>query len=261
MDSYLTQNSEIESLIDKYYRWLKENTLVKSVLGVTEVTTPFLNRHNDFIQLYVVGADSNTFTLSDLGSTIQDLEMCGCDVLKGHRFTLLNQTLNGFGVKLKGRELYVEAQKETFCWAKHSLLQAVLSVDDLFYSAKPNVEPFFFEDAAAWLDSLGIRYTPRLSLVGRSRFQNYFDFAIPKSKNAGERLIKLVKDPTNDAARLALFSWADTKAQRGASAKFYVIYRNSSTKDNSKFRTALTSYDAISFPWDERDQFSEALAN
>ncbi len=233
MDSYLTQNSEIESLIDKYYRWLKENTLVKSVQGVTEVTTPFFNRHNDFIQLYVVGADSNTFTLSDLGSTIQDLEMCGCDVLKGHRFTLLNQTLNGFGVKLKGQELYVEAQKETFCWAKHSLLQAVLSVDDLFYSAKPNVEPFFFEDAAAWLDSLGIRYTPRLSLVGRSRFQNYFDFAIPKSKNA----------------------------QRGASAKFYVIYRNSSTKDNSKFRTALTSYDAISFPWDERDQFSEALAN
>ncbi len=92
--------------------------------------------------------------------------MCGCDVLKGHRFTLLNQTLNGFGVKLKGQELYVEAQKETFCWAKHSLLQAVLSVDDLFYSAKPNIEPFFFEDAAAWLDSLGIRYTPRLSLVG-----------------------------------------------------------------------------------------------
>lgn len=159
--------------------------------------------------------------------------MCGCDVLKGHRFTLLSQTLNGFGVKLKGQELYVEAQKETFCWAKHSLLQAVLSVDDLFYSAKPNVEPFFFEDAAAWLDSLGIRYTPRLSLVGRSRFQNYFDFAIPKSKNAGERLIKLVKDPTNDAARLALFSWADTKAQRGGhrqnSMSFIEIHRQKTT--------------------------------
>ncbi len=258
MDSYLTQNSEIESLIDQYCRWLKENTSLKSIQDVTEITTPFLNRHNDFIQLYVRAAGKGTFVLSDLGSTIQDLEMCGCDVLKGHRFTLLNQTLNGFGVKLKGQELCIETQKENFCLAKHSLLQAVLSVDDLFYSAKPNVEAFFYEDVAAWLDSMEVRYIPRLNLTGQSQFQNYFDFAIPKSQKVGERLIKLVKNPTNDAARLALFSWADIKAQREATSKFYVIYKNSS-KDSSKFRTAFNNYDAQSFSWEERNEYKQAL--
>ena len=143
--------------------------------------------------------------------------------------------------------------------AKHSLLQTVLTIDDLFSSAKPGDETFYFEDAA-WLDSLGIRYTSRPSSIGWSRFQNNFYFANPKSKKAGERLIKHVKNPANDTARFALFSWADIKAKGEASSKFYVICRDSSEKDASNFRGTFCSDDVISFSWDKREQFSRALA-
>lgn len=249
----------MKELIQGYYKWLMDNTSWRQINEVMEITTPFLNRHNDYIQIYIRLLDNGSIRFTDLGETIADLEMSGCDIQKGRRKKLLMQTINGFGVRLEGGDLFVDASKENFYLAKHSLLQAIMSVDDIFYSTKPtNPDAFFFEDVEAWLDSLEIRYTPRLTLVGRSQFQNYFDFAIPRSKNSNERLIKLVNRPTSDAARLALFSWSDIQAEREAS--FYVIYRKPENKDDANFKTAFNSYDATPIPWDSRAQFANCLA-
>lgn len=259
MDSFLIQPNDMKGLIQGYYKWLMDNTSWRQINEVMEITTPFLNRHNDFIQIYIQQLDNGCIRFTDLGETIADLEMSGCDIQKGRRKKLLTQTINGFGVRLDGDDLFVDTTKENFFLAKHSLLQAIMSVDDIFYSAKPaNPEAFFFEDVEAWLDSLEIRYTPRVTLVGRSQFQNYFDFAIPRSKNSKERLIKLVNRPTSDAARLALFSWSDIQEEREAS--FYVIYRKPENKDDANFKTAFNSYDATPIPWDSREKFASSLA-
>jgi hypothetical protein len=44
-------------------------------------------------------------------------------------------TLSGFGVKLRDEALEVQSTADTFPLKKHSLVQAMLAVNDLFYLA------------------------------------------------------------------------------------------------------------------------------
>ncbi|MEA2034873.1 MAG: hypothetical protein U9N40_05230 [Euryarchaeota archaeon] len=44
--------NEIQSLLDEYTCWLKEKIQVRQVDGWVEITTPYLDRHNDYLQIY-----------------------------------------------------------------------------------------------------------------------------------------------------------------------------------------------------------------
>src|SRR5207245_11572717 len=123
---------------------------------------------------------------------------------------LLNMALNGFGVKLQDEALEVHATAETFPLKKHSLVQAMLAVNDLFYLAKPVVESLFFEDVVAWLDANEIRYTPQVKFTGISGYDQHFDFAIPKSKKQPERIVQAINRPTRDSALLFINAWRVT---------------------------------------------------
>jgi len=43
---------EIQSLLDEYMRWLKEKTQLRQIDDWVEITTPYLDRHNDYLQIY-----------------------------------------------------------------------------------------------------------------------------------------------------------------------------------------------------------------
>jgi len=87
---------EVRQLLDSYAIWLKEKTDLRAIDKYVEITTPFLDRHNDHIQLYVK-KENGLFILSDDGYTINDLIISGCDIDTEKRKQLLTQTLNGFG--------------------------------------------------------------------------------------------------------------------------------------------------------------------
>ena len=70
--------NEIQNLLDKYLDWLKDKTVLKSINDWVEITTPYVDRHNDFIQIYVKKDSPGNFILSDDGYTISDLESTGC---------------------------------------------------------------------------------------------------------------------------------------------------------------------------------------
>lgn len=42
--------------------------------------------------------------------------------------------LSGFGVKKNKNEIFVKTDLEKFAMAKHNLIQAILAVNDMFYS-------------------------------------------------------------------------------------------------------------------------------
>ena len=100
--------SEIEDLVTHYHAWLKDRTLLKQLQGWTEITTPFLDRHNDYVQIYASRMGAG-IVLTDDGYTLDDLEASGCSLESPRRRALLDATLNGFGVKMDGRALTVHA--------------------------------------------------------------------------------------------------------------------------------------------------------
>jgi hypothetical protein len=44
--------TEMQGLIDKYLAWLKDKTSLRQIDDWVEITTPYLDRHNDYLQIY-----------------------------------------------------------------------------------------------------------------------------------------------------------------------------------------------------------------
>src|SRR5437667_7922904 len=195
----MTTTQEIEKLLHDYREWLKEKTSLREVDNAwVEITTPYLDRHNDMLQIYA-RAENGGYVLTDDRYTVHDLEASGCNLHTDKRQDLLKMTLNGFGVKLQNEALEVHATAETFPLRKHSLIQAMLAVNDLFYLAKPVVESLFFEDVVAWLEANEIRYTPKVKFTGTSGYDHLFDFVIPKSRRQSERIVRAINRPNRNA--------------------------------------------------------------
>jgi hypothetical protein len=215
--------TEIEGLMDNYRAWLKEKTSLREVSDSwVEITTPYLDRNNDVLQIYARQSNGG-YLLTDDSYTIHDLEASGCTLNTQKRQDLLKMTLNGFGVKLNGGALEIQATAENFPLRKHNLLQAMLAVNDLFYTAKSVVENLFFEDVIAWLDASDIRYTPNPRFTGLSGYDHQFDFVIPKSQREPERFLQAITKPTRITAESFIFKWYDIREVRGLNSRAYAV--------------------------------------
>ena len=61
----MTMSAEIEKLLDDYRLWLKNKTLLRDIdESWVEITTPYLDRHNDALQIYACRQNGG-FVLTD----------------------------------------------------------------------------------------------------------------------------------------------------------------------------------------------------
>lgn len=251
--------TDIQKLLDDYRAWLKDKTQLRQVDDWVEITTPYLDRHNDYVQIYA-GKTNGTYTLTDDGYTISDLELSGCNVFTPRREAILNETLNGFGVQLSKERLEVTATPENFALRKHSLVQAILAVNDMFHLAQPSVASLFFEDVEHWLDAHDVRYATRISVKGKSGFDHTFDFLIPKSRVQPERVLKAINNPMRDTAQAAIIAWIDTRDVRPAESRAYAILNDAEHSVPGSVVEALTSYEIEPLLWSQRQNHIEQLA-
>src|SRR5439155_515596 len=112
--------AECERLIADYLRWLKEGLQVSELQGSCCIATPFVDRHNDEIEIYVEKRNGGLL-LTDDGYTIADLASSGMAFSTDKRKAHLMAILNGFGVRQEGDELQVHASPQDFPQKKHNL--------------------------------------------------------------------------------------------------------------------------------------------
>jgi hypothetical protein len=251
---------EIEKLLNDYRAWLKDKTTLRELNGSwVEITTPYLDRHNDALQIYA-RAENGGYILTDDSYTVHDLEASGCNLHTEKRQDLLRMTLNGFGVKLHNEALEVPATADNFPLRKHSLIQAMLAVNDLFYLAKPVVESLFFEDVVAWLDANEIRYTPKAKFTGISGYDQLFDFVIPKSRKQPERILQAITRPTRETAQSFIYAWADTQKVRSPESKAYAVLNDVEQTISGGVMDALRNYSIRPVLWSTRAEVATELA-
>jgi hypothetical protein len=249
---------DIQRLLDAYHTWLKDKTALRQVDQWIEITTPYLDRHNDYVQIYARKVNGG-YVLTDDGYTLDDLEQSGCKLQSSKRQELLKMTLNGFGVQLRDNALEVHASPDNFPLRKHNLVQAMLAVNDMFYLAVPMVASLFYEDVVAWLDVHDIRYTPKVKFTGKTGYDHLFDFVIPKSRRQPERIIQTINRPSRDTAQAVVLSWIDTKEVRSADSRAYALLNDSEQAVSSNVLDALRSYDVRPVPWSQRESVREDL--
>jgi hypothetical protein len=250
---------EIRDLLDRYLSWLKDRTSLRQVDDWVEITTPYLDRHNDYLQIYARRQDGG-YLLTDDGYVIEDLQQCGCGLDSPKRQSLLHMTLNGFGVRLTEGRLEVQASAENFPLRKHCLVQAMLAVDDLFYLASPIVVSLFYEDVVAWFDLHEVRYTPRVKFTGKSGYDHLFDFVIPKSRRQPERIVQAINRPDRGTTEAMLLSWLDTKEVRPPDSRAYALLNDTEQATSASVMDALRNYDVCPVPWSRREEVRQELA-
>ena len=126
---------DIQKLLDDYTRWLRDKTVLREVDSEwVQVTTPYLDRHNDYLQFYV-RREGRGYLLTDDGYIINDLVSSGCPLDSPKRQDLLRRTLAGFGVQTDGEQLLMKATPENFSLKQHNFIQAMLAVNDMIYLA------------------------------------------------------------------------------------------------------------------------------
>lgn len=255
----MTEVNEIARLVAQYQSWLKDKTTLKSVhADWVEISTPFLDRRNDFIQLYAKSAEGG-YQLTDDGNTIRELELSGCNIDTPKRKALLQVALNGFRVDERNGALSVRASAENFAARKHALIQAILAINDMFYLASPTVLSLFKEDVEKWLAQSDIRFVPNIQLIGKTGYIHHFDFAVPASRAAPERIIRAIGNPNKDAALSFVTAWVDTSDQRPENAEALAFLNDNARPIGAPVLEALRHYDISPVIWSQRETHRQAL--
>ncbi len=245
----------MKDLINEYITWLKDKiSFIQLTGGWSEVTTPFLNHSNDHIQLYVKNNGDGTYKISDNAEILSNLSSLGLKWNEGNSFKELITILNGFGLKYdqKSGEIFTFSTVDTFPRKKHSMIQALLSIDDLHVLSQSKSVSTFSEDVEKYFAIHNIRYVSDIFLPGsRSGFPHKIDFLIPASSNSKERIIKLIISPNKQSIERYLFSMIDTQESRNSVGIAFMNDSNKSVNDN--IMSACRQYDIIPFPWSLRE--------
>jgi hypothetical protein len=251
----------IQKITDEYFNWLRDKTVIRNLNGGwDEITTPFLDRHNDCLQIYVK-REKNSFVLTDDGYIISDLRLSGCDIDSPKRKSLLQELLSGYGVKCNNSRLETTSNQSDFPTRKHNLVQAMLAVNDMFYLAAPHVASLFTDDISSWFESLNIRYTPNIIFTGKSGFSHHFFGVIPKSKNQPERIVQPVNNPDRNSIQKVIFEWNDTKELRRIDSILYPILNDIEKTTRQEITSAFASYGIQCISWSLRENFKDLLAS
>jgi hypothetical protein len=245
--------AECEQLIGGYLRWLKEGLRVSELEKSCQIATPFLDRHNDEIAIYVERSNGGIL-LTDDGYTIADLESTGMTFSTPHRRGHLQTILNGFGVRQIDGELQVVATERDFPQKKHSLVQAILAVNDMFVMADAHVRSLFKEDVAALLERKEIPVFPEFKLAGKSGFDHRFDFGLPKTGRRPQRVLQAINNLTRDQALSFAFAVADVKAVRAESLDAYTFVNDEEHPPGAETIAALRAYEIEPLYWSEREE-------
>lgn len=245
-------------LVTAYVEWIREHITVREVDGWVQVSSPFLDRHNDYMQIYVK-AEGENLVLTDDGYVLNDLTASGCDIDTPRRRELLENIIRGHGVQLDHDELTVRATPTTFAQRKHSLLQAMLAVGDLFLTARSTVRGFFVEEVEQYLLMNQVRYVPSIQVAGRSGLSHTFDYVIPAWNKAPERILKAINTPTKEKVQSLLYAWSDIRDIRKGS-KFYVMINDSERPMAAGLAAACAEQGVAVVLWSRRAEYVTHLS-
>ena len=255
--------ASIESLVEDYHRWVRDNTILKKVdSDWAKIVTPWVNVHNDCLEVYV-REEKGQILLSDAGSVIQELEFMGINWNSGARNEAIRRTLHAFGASFgDGAAIEVRADRSNFPQKKVDLLQAMVAVGEFANVSTKQVGKMFADDVHDWLIASRVRYTEKVQLRGQSGFMHPFLGAIAPNRETSqpERMLLSLNSVKRDQVGGLIWSWQDVIRERRADAKLYVFLQDEGKGESlANVETAFKAYDIVPVRWSEREKSREAL--
>lgn len=238
-------------MINGYAEWLKSEISFEKFGEYYEITTPYLDSANDYLQIYV-RQDKDDVCFTDDGATLNNLMMAGIQIT-GSRKERMEKILTQYGVKVQDGAIVAKSSVMTFPQKKHLFVQAILRIDDMFSLSKTKITSYFLEDVQQFFQQHEIYYTDNVQFTGVSGFTHSYDFLLQRSKNKPERLCQAVNNPNKTNVGNVLFAWNDTKPSRKNSDSQLIVFLNDQNDIPKGVEDAFINYDAKVIKWSEKD--------
>jgi len=249
------------NILEKYIKWIRDNSLSNEIRkGVWKLSTPFLDRHNDHLDIYAIQKNEEVIILSDDGYTLNDLKISGFDLNTQKRKEIFDINLKRLGVDFnhKTNEIFTESNIEDLGRKKHNLIQAMLAINDMFCLAQPTISTIFKEDVKIYLKKHKIRFVADIRITGKSGYEHNIDVAIPEDDKYKERIVKSVNNMNRMAITNSIFMFMDIEETRKDIQK--IIIYNDEIKYSESNLEALNKYSIVTIPWSKRDKFLDRLS-
>lgn len=242
---------DVQKLIDEYAQWLKSEITFERVGEYYEITTPYLDNANDYLQIYVRQEDDN-ICFTDDGNTINALRMSGFQ-LNASRNQHIADVLNQFGIHRNKDELCAKAPIRLFAQKKHMFIQAMLRISDLASVSRQRTQSLFSEDIQLYFDQNDIFPSENVQFAGKSGFSHSYDYLFTRTRTKPERLCQAVNNPSRSSFGNIMFAWDDTKAVRRPGSQLIVILNDRSTISQG-IEDGYENYGVHVIRWSERNQ-------
>lgn len=250
---------QIRQLTEQYHHWMSESTTLRMIENGVEITTPFLDRHNDMMQVYAE-LSGDEIILTDDGYTIEDLEFCGLTVESRRCKELMQLNLNGFGVQREGNDLVTRATAKDFALKLHNLLQAMIAVDDLHYIAPRFRAKHRFNAAIGiWLNESKIQFQAK-KLKAKSGYFVDYKYVIPPSGSKPHRVLIGINNPDRGAVEQVAWRWWDVRESRPSDAELFPILNDAQPDSVMDEMDAFRNLEIYPVLWSQRESVREELA-
>ena len=242
--------SIVREITSIYCDWFRDASVTRKSGEWTIVDIPLLDRHNDYLQIYVRDTQSG-YLLTDDGETLIDLEMSGCPVNTEKRQELLAYTLRRFGIEqdIETKELFIETSAEGFALGMHNLMQSMLAVGDLFYTTEQQVDNLFDQHVKSWLDEIRVVFTQDDKIQGKSGLEYKQDFVISESNGRPKRVVQILKTPTLSGVRNTMLFHLDTVHFGN---QVYAMLNDGVARIPERWLSPMRSTGIIPVKWSER---------
>jgi len=255
----MVTEKEASDLIDEYTKWIRDNTILRTVSsGWTEINTPFLDRHNDGIQIYVrkIG---DKLELTDDGYTLSDLEISGCELRTDRQRSFLNKILNSNDITNREGKLSMTFGSREFPARKLEFITALQQIGDLYITSRNNVYSLFSDEVALWFESKN-RYPIRYhSVSGIDGAKYNIDFIFPKKgRDSLETALQAIGNPDRNVVSYHTLM----KRELTRDIDIYLILRDEDIGDR-KFRemqSIAKTGDVELIRWSEKDDYIDTFA-
>lgn len=118
----------------------------------------------------------------------------------------------------------------------------------------------FKEDVEKYLSLHDIRFTKDINFIGKSGFNNHFNFVIPPSKKEPERVLKTINNPTKNNVSAMIFSWDDARKVRSENSIAIAVLNDRDKEITADTIHALRAYEIEPMAWGKRDKYVDKLA-
>jgi hypothetical protein len=248
---------DIQKMVDDYANWLKSEIVISKYNEYYELTTPYLDRFNDYLQIYVKQDENGKITMTDDGYIIGNLLSSGISFKSGSkRKFMLDKIIRNYSLHLDRTAITTVADAQNFPQRKHLMVQAMLAIDDMFETRPENIKDFFIEDIQAFFDSNEIYYTRDFSLIGKTGSLYNYEFHFQRAKYKSERFCKAINRVRESNRNSTIFNWIDTQEKRNNEGQLIVMLNDENVVNDTDI-TAFKQYNIESVLFSRKQESIE----